>query len=246
MKNVYRRIAKTAAVSLAAAALTMVLPATAAAQSTIFNIPTTDTVAPKKIYFEFDYLKQVPPSDEFSWQVIMPRVVFGVTDQVEAGLNFASTVYSDEGGTYNYVQPNVKYKFFADDDKGVAAAAGVIGYFAANKRDEGSDDFGMVYGEVSKKFKGSDHGPRVHGGVYGTLSYYEDNTAGVLVGYEQPITSTVSFVADWFSGENFWGYFTPGVSITLPNSSLLNIGYSIGNDPDDNKALFIYFGKTFR
>ena len=36
--------------------LAMVAAQPAAAQSTIFNIPTTDTVAPKKGYFEFDYL----------------------------------------------------------------------------------------------------------------------------------------------------------------------------------------------
>ena len=35
----------------------------AAAQSTIFNIPTTDTVSPKKGYFEFDYLAQLPKPD---------------------------------------------------------------------------------------------------------------------------------------------------------------------------------------
>ncbi len=54
--------------------------------------------------------------------------------------------------------------------------------------------------------------------------------AGVILGYEQPIHPKVTIVADWFSGKNFFGYFTPGVSFTLPHTSLLNIGYSIGND----------------
>ena len=54
---------------------------------------------------------------------------------------------------------------------------------------------------------------------------------GVLLGYEQPLgKSPVSFVADWFSSKNTLGYFTPGISIALPHSGLLNIGYSIGND----------------
>ena len=52
----------------------------------------------------------------------------------------------------------------------------------------------------------------------------------MLAGYEQPLSSKVSFVADWFSGKNFWGYFTPGISVVLPHSGLLNIGYSIGNN----------------
>jgi hypothetical protein len=74
---------------------------------------------------------------------------------------------------------------------------------------------------------------------------------GVLVGYEQPIGGPVSFVADWFSTENTLGYFTPGISVTLPRSGLLNIGYSFGNDSWDNsnatknRYLFVYYGVTF-
>jgi hypothetical protein len=73
---------------------------------------------------------------------------------------------------------------------------------------------------------------------------------GVLAGYEQPVSGTVSIVADWFSGKNFFGYFTPGVSITLPHNGLLNIGYSFGNDSfgdpgNDNRTLFVYYGITF-
>ena len=56
---------------------------------------------------------------------------------------------------------------------------------------------------------------------------------------------SVTFVADWFSGKNAFGYVTPGISITLPKSSLLNIGYSIGNQGRGNNALFVYYGITF-
>jgi hypothetical protein len=73
---------------------------------------------------------------------------------------------------------------------------------------------------------------------------------GVLAGYEQPVSAVISIVADWFSGKNFFGFFTPGVSITLPRNGLLNIGYSFGNDSfespsNDNRALFVYYGVTF-
>lgn len=216
----------------------------AAAQSTIFNIPTTDTVAPKHGYFEFDYFPEVPTPDGGGFQTYTPRIVFGVVNNVEAGVNISNTHVS--GTTFSLFQPNVKYKFYADDDKGLAAAAGIIGYIPINNRDS-SDTFGQIYGEVSKKIKS---GARFTGGVWSSISYGNDNTGGVLLGYEQPLAGKVSFVADWFSGKNFWGYFTPGVSITLPHNGLLNIGYSLGNDSfddpsNDNRALFVYYGITF-
>ena len=36
----------------------------ATAQSTLFNIPSTDTVAPSKVYVEFDFLPQAPGADD--------------------------------------------------------------------------------------------------------------------------------------------------------------------------------------
>ena len=172
---------------------------------------------------------------------------------LEVGANVSNTHASGGGfsATRSYVQPNAKYKVYANDDQGVAVAAGVVGYFAMNHRSDLSDfkDFAQFYGEASKKFKA---GARVTGGVWGSAGL-TDNKAGVLAGYEQPITAKVSFVADWFSGKNFWGSLTPGISVTLPHNGLLNVGYSIGNDawnsdPGNNKydkALFIYYGVTF-
>jgi hypothetical protein len=224
----------------------------AAAQSTIFNIPSTDTVAPGKVYGEFDYWLQLPKPDagQFSW--ITPRVIVGVTPKLEVGANFGFFNVADGGGTSTYFQPNAKYKFFANDDKGLAASAGVIGYIV----DDGLDDFTQIYGNVSKKFMS---GARVTFGGYVGLSVVDSSTGdqsttgGVILGYEQPISSKVSFVADFLSGENFWGYLTPGISIVLPHSALLNIGYSIGynelagnGDPDyKNNALFVYYGIVF-
>jgi len=225
----------------------------AAAQSTIFNIPTTDTVAPGKYYFEFDYLVQLPKPDFGQFQIVAPRGVVGITPQLEAGVNIATTHYADDGGNFALFQPNAKYKFYSNDDMGLAAAAGVIAYIPINNRDD-SDTFGQIYANVSKKLP---NGARVHGGIYGALSCDfcdgASNKVGAIAGYEQPLTGKISFVADLLTGKNFWGYLTPGVSVTLPHSGLLNIGYSIGwneltGDGDSdyrNNALFVYYGVTF-
>jgi hypothetical protein len=186
--------------------------------------------------------------------VFAPRVVAGVAPNVEAGANvFVFHTGGTPSTNTSFIQPNAKWKFYADDDKGTATAVGFIWYEPMNNR-ASTDNFGLIYGNFSKKFKGSDYGPRISLGPYGIVGQVAGTAgtaAGVIAGYEQPVHPKVSVVADWFSGVSFFGYFTPGVSITLPASGLLNIGYSIGNETFDNsnvnknRLLFIYYGKTF-
>ena len=248
------------ALAAAVVALWCVLAAPSAmAQSTIFNIPSTDTVSPKKVYFEFDWLPQAPgPEEGGSITLYNPRIVIGLPHDVEVGLNFPIFHLGDpDSATNSYIQPNIKWKFFNNDDKGVAIAAGVVVNIPLNNTD-GQATWSYIYGNISKKWK---DGPRVTFGPYGVLANADEASGpvsfvgtrgGVLVGYEQPLgKSPVSFVADWFSGKNTIGYFTPGVSIALPHSGLLNIGYSIGNDVGDetpdykNRFFFAYYGVTF-
>lgn len=227
---------------------------TATAQSTIFNIPTTDTVAPKKGYFEFDYLPQVPVTDGANRvQVFAPRIVVGLAPNVEAGFNIFNFRYGgNSSSTFSYFQPNIKWKFAANDDKGLAAAVGIIGFTPVNHRD-GADSYAMVYGNFSKKVKTGAYGPRITFGPYGIVAAadnYYGTKAGAIVGYEQPIHAKASIVADWFSGVSGFGYFTPGISVTLPHNGLLNVGYMLGNDSysnpsNNNRYLMVYYGITF-
>jgi hypothetical protein len=234
------------------AIVSLCLAASAMAQSTIFNIPTTDTVAPKNVYFEFDYVPQVPVSEGASRiQVFAPRVVVGIAPNVEAGANVFVWHYGSDAN-YAYFQPNIKWKFYNNDDQGLATAVGAILYTPINKR-TGQDTYGLVYGNFSKKVKTGAYGPRITFGPYGIVGGSENyfgTKAGAIVGYEQPIHAKASIVADWFSGVSGFGYFTPGISITLPRNGLLNIGYMLGNDSysepsNNNRYLMVYYGVTF-
>jgi len=225
------------------ALLLLVAAHPAQAQSTLFNIPSTDVVGKSGAYAEFDFFAQMPGGDPRSYAYV-PRVVVGLGGNVEAGVNVAAF---KAGGTNWYLQPNVKWKFAANDDKGVAASVGTILYTPMNNR-TGSDTFtGLVYANVSKKVSG-DYGPRLTIGPYGLYSTPKADgldRAGVIAAYEQPIAPKVQFVADWFSGSNGFGYFTPGFSFTLPGNGLFNAGYSIGNSGYHNKSLFLYYGVSF-
>ena len=66
-----------------------------------------------------------------------------------------------------------------------------------------------------------------------------------MAGYEQPLAKRVSFVMDWASGRNRFGYVTPGFSFATTQHSNLYTGYSIGNQGRRNNALFAFYGITF-
>jgi hypothetical protein len=225
-------------------AITLFDSQTARAQSTLFNIPSTDVVAPKKTYLEFDFISHLEPHDEGGFQAYVPRAVFGAGGKVEVGVNVAF-LDAEAPDQAVELQPNVKYQFYANEDNGVSAAAGGILYTPVANR-AGVDTFGLVYTVVSKKVKGA-YGPRITGGGYGLIGRANGNGSegGAIVGYEQPVHGRVSFVADWLSGKNRFGYVTPGLSVALPKSSALYAGYSIGNFGRKNNALFVYYGITF-
>ncbi|SRR6266545_1555 len=224
--------------------LTLLVQSAAVAQSTLFNIPSTDVVAKKKVYLEFDFLSHFTSHADGGFQIYAPRAVFGVGKGVEVGVNI-SAVDAFAPDQPVYVSPNVKWQFYNNENEGVAISAGGLLYTPVAHR-AGADTYGFIYSVVSKKVK-SDYGPRFTGGGYALPGLADGlgTKGGAIIGYEQPLASKVTFVTDWFSGKNAFGYVTPGFSFTLPKSSLLNVGYSIGNRGRGNNALFVYYGITF-
>jgi hypothetical protein len=229
----------------------MFLGSAAMAQSTIFNIPTTDTVAKKKVYLEFDSFTQAPKFDGAPrTEILVPRAVVGLSNNLEAGLNVSVT---HSGGTnLTYLQPDIKWKFFNDEKTATAGSLGVI-LNAPMNYTKTNDTWALLYGNLSKKVGKS--GPRLTAGPYGVVGGDSNNfhgliKAGALVGFEQVVYKRLSFVSDWFSGKNFYGYWTPGISIALPKNSLFNAGYAIGNDSwkdsnaTKNRYVFLYYGIT--
>jgi hypothetical protein len=222
----------------------------AKAQSTIMNIPSTDTVDPKKVYFEFDSFTQAPKVDGADRiEIMVPRFVAGVAKGVEAGANFGIT---HQGGTnVAYFQPALKWKLFSDEKSNTAATIGAVGYTPMNHR-TGNDSYGLFYMNFSKKV--GKMGPRLTAGPYGVVggdsAFHGLTKAGAILGLEQTVYKRLSFVADWFSAKNAFGYFTPAISVALPKNSLLNAGYSIGNDSyansntTKNRYVYVYYGIT--
>jgi hypothetical protein len=216
----------------------------AVAQSTIFNIPSTDVVPAKKVYLEFDFVSHLESHEDGGFQVYVPRAVVGVGKGLELGIN-VSVLDAFAPDQPVYISPNAKWQFYTNEENGVAVSAGGLLYTPVANR-AGADTYGFVYSVASKKVKGT-YGPRLTGGAYGLPGLADGlgTAGGAILGFEQPVAKRVTFVTDWFSGKNAFGYVTPGFSFSLPKSSLLNIGYSIGNQGRGNNALFVYYGITF-
>ena len=213
------------------------------AQTTILNTPSTDVVASKKVYVEMDFLTNYAWQREGSFQNYIPRVVVGIPGKLEAGVNVSFTHISGQDLPVE-VQPNVKWQFYNNEKVGLAAATGCILYTPMNHR-AGTDTLGQCYVVGSKRFSGN-HGPRFHGGAYSLVGAPSERTKqGAIVAYEQPLFNRFSFLADWFSGDNRFGYVSPGISIATSKSMALTTGYAIANHGSGKNAFFVYYGKQF-
>ena len=216
----------------------------AMAQSTLMNVPSTDVVAARKVYVEMDFLTNYAWQREGSFQNYIPRTVIGVGRNVEVGVNVSYTHVSGESQPLE-VQPNIKWQFYSNEGNGTAAAVGCILYAPVTHR-TGTSTFGQCYSVASKQLRGR-FGPRFTGGAYALVHANEDERTkvGAIVGYEQPLVKKVSFIVDWFSGENRFGYVSPGFSFVTSKKSALTTGYAIANHGRGKNALFAYYGIQF-
>jgi hypothetical protein len=213
------------------------------AQSTVFNIPSTDLQAARRLYVEADFTAHLSSFESGGYQSYGPRIIYGLNKRMEVGINAFYTRTSPTEPVE--IQPNFKLQLYKNEDKGVAVVTGTIVFVPVAQRSS-STTRAMVYAVASKNIKG-DFGPRFTAGSYALIGSFEPGTSkkGLLLGYEQPISRKLSFIADWSSGNNDYGYVVAGMGITLSHRSALYVGYNIGNQGRGNNALGVYYGFSF-
>jgi hypothetical protein len=215
----------------------------AIAQSTLVNVPSSDVVPAKKVYLEFDFISNYAWQREAAFETYLPRAVVGVGRNVEAGVNVSYTHVSGDSQPIE-VQPNIKWQFYRNEERGMAAAIGCILYVPVTHR-AGTNTLGQCYTVLSKKLNG-DYAPRFTGGAYVLLNARgEKSKLGAIAGYQQPLAKRVGFIVDWSSGENRFGFVSPGLYFTTTSNSSLSAGYAIANHGRRNNALFVYYGAQF-
>ena len=222
--------------SVVAAGLALAaLSAPAHAQQTIFNVPTADVLGKGKFYLETDVLWR--PQDP-NFAVFTPRGVYGVVPNVEAGVNFGGFV--SPGRSVPIATPNVKWQPWHND--ALAVTTGLFGLFFLRGSEDGKPAV-LGYAHVAAKLPTN---TRVTvGGYWGSSGYAApDPQAGALVGFEQVVLPHLNLIADWYSGENGLGYFTPGFSSTWGGWTLY-AGYSFKNGDSKGNSMLLELGVTF-
>lgn len=200
----------------------------------------TDTAGEGQTYLEANFWTGTQSHRNGGMQIYGGRFAYGISKKVEVGLG-ASFSNPNDSEYPPEVQPSVKYKFYDSETYGVTAAGGAIAYVPIAKR-AGTDGFVMVYTNVRKNIKKM-NGAGLTVGGYALVGRNKDfgSRKGWNFVYDQPINNKVSFSAQWVTGKNRFGYFTPGLNIAMPKNSSLYVGYSVGNYDYDNHGPYISY-----
>lgn len=195
------------------------------------------------LYVEADYLAHPAAYEKGGFHYYGPSIIYGVSKNFEIGLN-AYVTRSGEPATAE-LQPNLKWQIYNNETKGIAAAVGGLLVVPLTHR-PGMNVKAMLYATVSKQIK-KKFGPRITSGAYsfaGPMAAGETRR-GLLLGFEQPLHRKLTFIADWYTGHNAYGYVAAGLGLTLPKKNALYVGYSFGNRGRGNNWLGIFYGHTF-
>ena len=212
-------------------------------QSSIFFVPSTDTEAKKKLTIYAESYAHFDKYEKGGFQTYGSSVNYGLSKNVEIGVNYYFT--DDANGSASELQPNIKWKAYDNEKKGVAVAVGSLVFIPLNDV-AGNKTSAMFYANASKTFE-SAKGMRLTGGIYRMANTDQEfgTKTGALVGFEQPITEKLTLLADWTSGKNRLGYSNIGFGYGIKKSQYLAVGYTFGNSGRANNFLSVFYGFTF-
>lgn len=243
-KFMRKRLARKSAIFICAILTCAITATSVAAQTTIFNIPSTDVVAEKTAYLEADFLAHFDSTNRGGFRSYGYRMVYGARKNLEIGANFFYTRNGRKTSPKEF-QPNFKWNFYTNERYGISVSTGAM-FFAPLDKSAGTRTFGMVYSNVSKKVKQAG-GRRLTGGFYRLVAAPRDIGTGIgaIVGIEQPVNRRLTFLADWYSGKNRFGYSAAGFGYPITKRQFLYAGYNFGNAGRANNYFSAFYGIAF-
>ena len=214
------------------------------AQSTIFNVPSTDVLPEGRFLLEVDFISKFDRYKNGGFQTYGYRTVYGLKRKIEVGANFFYTRGGRDASPKEF-QPNIKWQAYFSEKRGIAVSTGAQLFVPLNKS-AGRRTFAMFYANGSKTIEIT-KGTRLTGGFYTVVGAERDfgSKKGAILALEQPLFKRVSFVADWYSGNNRLGYSAAGLNFVITNRQFLMVGYNFGNFGRGNNAFSAFYGYTF-
>ncbi len=215
-----------------------------AAQSTIFNIPSTDVVTEKTAYLEADFLAHFDSTNRGGFQTYGYRMVYGLRKKLEVGANFFISRNGSKTSPKEF-QPNFKWQVYKSERRGIGVSTGAM-FFVPLDKSAGTRTFGLFYSNVSKIINRA-NGMRLTGGFYRLVGARRGigTRTGAIAGIEQPIVRRLTFLADWYSGNNRFGYSAAGFGLAVTKRQFLYAGYNVGNVGRGNNYFSAYYGLNF-
>ena len=197
----------------------------ARAQQAVFNMPNADVLERGKIYVELD--AAFKPNNQAAlrkFSSFVPRFVVGVGGNVEVGLNVTGNL--NPGADSTTLVPNVKWRFYRNEKRGVALYGGTHLFIPVRRR---AYKFGTYsYLAAAKTINKT----RLTAGAFiAGKNVFAPRAvrAGGQFAIEQTVNDKLTFAADWYTGRHASGYLTPGV-IYKPHPRVTTYwSYSVGN-----------------
>lgn len=192
----------------------------AIAQQTIFNVPSGDVLDRGKLYGELDIAYQ----RSTGIAGFTPRVVIGAGHRIEVGVNINGITATVDPQTT--VTPTIKWKAYDGGRNGWAFLLGDEVFVPVQNRNYNAGNY--VYAELTKTLTTS---TRATFGAYCfTPNVVASGTkAGGQFAIEQTVSKRVTLAADWYTGSQALGYFTPGLVVKVTPKLTWYGTYQIGN-----------------
>ena len=188
-------------------------------QETVYNVPSGDILDRGKVYGELD----VTYMHSIDLATFTPRVVAGVGDHMEVGVNFNGQTTSN---SQLVVTPTIKWKAYDGGKNGWAFLVGDEVFLPAYRRRY--DACNYFYAEFTKSWNTC---ARATFGAYHFTSdvVSSGQKAGGQFAFEQPLNKRISAAVDWYTGSQALGYVTPGIVVKVTPKLTWYGTYQIGN-----------------
>lgn len=206
----------------------------ALAQVTIFNVPSADVTKKDKTFLQHESQFRLKDPQEFA----------NITNYFARGIG------------YNTEIDVTQFNLSSPASKNVTLAAGFKSFFLLPFEELQDYQPKIILGSMipmslqgkgignwtyaSGSFFLPQSGSRFTAGISsGTKQIFGEKATCFIGGFEQQITSKISFINDWYSGNNSLGILASGFSYALPNELTLFGGYQIPNSKKVGRNSFV-------